>query len=96
MLTVIPTGRVTPKLRFTFDADLKGCKYHKRIISHPKTQKPLFQEVLGIDFANKGFESLSYNCKFYAGKKEISYKKFVTKTTRRAIEETARKAIKAN
>lgn len=80
MLTVIPSGRVTPKLKFTLNADLSKCHYRNRIISHPKTKQPLFIEVLGIDFRNKALETMGYNCKFFIAGKEVIYGDFMKKT----------------
>lgn len=81
MLTIIPnSGKASPKMRFDLNMDLKGCSYSHRVIANPKTKKPLFQELIGIDESNAGFQRLSYNCKFFAGKKPISYKKFMEKT----------------
>lgn len=65
MLTVIPnSGKASPKMRFDLNMDLKGCSYSHKVIANPKTKQPLFQELIGIDETNTGFQRLSYNCKF--------------------------------
>lgn len=81
MLTIIPnSGKASPKMRFDLNMDFKGCSYSHKVIANPKTKQPLFQELIGIDETNTRFQRLSYNCKFFAGKKPISYKKFMGKT----------------
>ena len=95
MLTVIPnSGKVSPKMRFDLNMDLKGCFYSHRVIANPKTKQLLFQELIGIDITNMGFQRLSYNCKFFAGKKPLSYKKFMEKTFNDYVRNQAKK--KAN
>lgn len=95
MLTVIPkSGEASPKMRFDLNMDLKGCSYSHRVIANPKTKQLLFQELIGIDTTNMGFQRLSYNCKFFTGKKPISYKKFMEKTFNDYVRNQAKK--KAN
>lgn len=92
MLTIIPnSGKASPKMRFDLNMDLKGCSYSHRVIANPKTKKPLFQELIGIDKSNMGFQQLSYNCKFFAGKKPISYKKCMEKTFNDYVRNQAKK-----
>ena len=92
MLTIIPnSGKASPKMRFDLNMDLKGCSYSHRVIADPKTKKSLFQELIGIDKSNAGFQQLSYNCKFFAGKKPISYKKFMEKTFNDYVRNQAKK-----
>ena len=92
MLTIIPNSeKASPKMRFDLNMDLKGCSYSHGVIANPKTKKPLFQELIGIDESNMGFQRLSYNCKFFAGKKPISYKKFMEKTFNGYVRNQAKK-----
>lgn len=80
MNTVALNNNIRRNFKVTVATEVSP-RYNSRMIMDSKSN-PVCIMVDGRDNTSRGFERLSHNCRFFVGKKQVSYAKFMNKISK--------------